>query len=374
MIERQRYLLDFALRSLLRRKGKTAALLLVYVLVVFLPASVLFFTHALQREAALLLTQAPEIVVQRTLAGRHHPVPLGWADRIGRIAGVQSARARLWGYQYDRDLRANYTLTVPAEHAPAPGSVEIGNGIGRIRGANPGDTLILSGHDGLTRSYKVGKVLDHDSQLLTADLILMSERDYRDLTGISADHGTDIAVAVANPREAATIAEKIARIYPESRPVLRAEILRSYDAVFGWRSSLVLLLFGAAGLAFAILAFDKASGLSAEERKEIGILKAIGWESSDLLLMKLWEGFAVSLTAFLAGVLLAYLHTFVADSPLYVPVLKGWSVLYPQFHVTPYLDLGQVATLFLCTVVPYTVATVVPCWQAATVDPDAVMR
>ncbi len=32
------------------------------------------------------------------------------------------------------------------------------------------------------------------------------------------------------------------------------------------------------------------------------------------------------------------------------------------------------ATLFFLTVVPYTVATVVPAWRAAITDPDAVMR
>jgi ABC-type lipoprotein release transport system permease subunit len=34
----------------------------------------------------------------------------------------------------------------------------------------------------------------------------------------------------------------------------------------------------------------------------------------------------------------------------------------------------QVSTHFFLTVVPYTVATIVPSWRAATVDPDAVMR
>jgi ABC-type lipoprotein release transport system permease subunit len=56
------------------------------------------------------------------------------------------------------------------------------------------------------------------------------------------------------------------------------------------------------------------------------------------------------------------------------PVLKGWAVLYPSFSLTPKIDGLQVATLFLFTVLPYTAATLVPIWRAATTDPDTVMR
>jgi ABC-type lipoprotein release transport system permease subunit len=129
-----------------------------------------------------------------------------------------------------------------------------------------------------------------------------------------------------------------------------------------------------AGLAFIIFAWDKASGLSAEEKKEIGILKAIGWETSDVILMKFWEGTVISLSSFLAGIILAYFHVFFTSSTLFEPVLKGWSVLYPEFRLTPFLDGAQVMTLFFLSVLPYTVATIVPSWRAASVDPDSVMR
>ena len=54
-IEKQKYLIDFTLSCLARRKAKNLGLLLIYTLIVFLLASVMLHTHALRREAALVL-------------------------------------------------------------------------------------------------------------------------------------------------------------------------------------------------------------------------------------------------------------------------------------------------------------------------------
>jgi ABC-type lipoprotein release transport system permease subunit len=136
---------------------------------------------------------------------------------------------------------------------------------------------------------------------------------------------------------------------------------------------MIAILAGAV-LAFLIFAWDKATGLSGEERREIGILKAIGWETGDVLLMKFWEGLSVSLASFLLGLILAYIHVFFTSAALIQPALKGWSVIYPDFRLTPFISLSQMAVLFFFTVIPYTVATIVPSWRAATIDPDTVMR
>ena len=374
MIEHHRHILDFTLSSLLRRKGKNGALLLVYSLIIFILASVLFFTYALKREAALVLHESPEIIVQRTMTGRYQTIPISWSDKIGKINGVISVRPRLWGYQYDTTFQANYTLTVPSENPPESGSIDIGSGISTMRSVYKGDIIVFNGHDGFPRFFTVRNILSYESQLLTSDLILLSEKDYRDFSGIPSDQATDLALRVRNPREYATISEKITHLYPEARPIVRTEIQRTYDAVFGWRSGLVTVIFSAAAIAFIIFAWDKASGLSAEEQREIGILKSVGWETSDILLIKFWEGIVVSLSAFLIGTILAYAHVFYTSSALFAPVLKGWSTLYPTFRLTPFIDFGQVATLFFLTVVPYTVTTIIPSWRAATIDPDAVMR
>jgi lipoprotein-releasing system permease protein len=171
-----------------------------------------------------------------------------------------------------------------------------------------------------------------------------------------------------------TVAEKVLERLPDSRVILREEMQRTYDAIFDWRSALVLLPLSGALLAFAILAWEKASGLSADERREIGILKAVGWETRDVLRMKLWEGGLLSLLAFLFGTVAAYWHVFGLSAPLLAPVLQGWSVLYPDFRLTPAIEGGQLLALFFLTVFPYLVATLVPVWRAAVTDPDEVMR
>ena len=163
----------------------------------------------------------------------------------------------------------------------------------------------------------------------------MTEDDFRKLFGIPAEYATDLAVEVRNSRELTTIATKIVQALPDTRPILREEILRSYEAVFDWRGGFVIVILTGAVLAFIILAWDKAAGLSAEEKREIGILKGIGWETTDVLQMKFWEGLVVSLSSFLMGVLLAYAHIFFGSAVLFEPAIKGWSVLYPEFRLTP---------------------------------------
>ncbi len=378
LLSRQRYLIDYTLSSLARRPGKQLGLLLVYTLIVFLLASVMLFTQSLRREAALVLADSPQVILQRQVAGRHDLIPAAYLDRIGSIRGVASKQGRLWGYFYDPAVRANYTLMVPGagreESAPAAGEIIIGAGIARARGLDIGDWLSLRSAAGEPVSFRIAGLLEDDTELVSSDLMLVAEADFRRFFSFPPDRFTDIVLEVRNPREVRTVAEKLALALPDTRPILREEILRTYDTLFGWRQGMVFVLLTGAVLAFVIFAWDRASGLSGEERREIGILKAIGWETGDVIRMKFWEGAILSLTAFLLGYLLAYGHVFYLDAALFEPVLKGWAVLYPDFRPAPFVDGLQVATLFFFTVFPYTVATIVPIWRAAITDPDAVMR
>lgn len=373
-LEKQLHLIDFTLASLARRKTKNIGLLLAYTLLVFVLASLTLFTHALRTEATFVLAGSPEVILQRMVAGRHDLIPPGYLDKIGRIRGVQKKEGRLWGYYYDPVVNANYTFMARPVEEVADGKIMVGATLARERGLAPHNTISFRSYSGKLFSFEVASVLSPDSELLSADLVLLSENDFRAFFEYPAGYYTDIALSVANPQEVRTVAAKLASALPDSRPILREEVLRTYQSVFDWREGIVLTVLAGAILAFAILAWEKASGLSAEEKREIGILKAIGWETGDVIRMKVWEGVLISLTAFLLGFIAAYVHVFHFGAAVFEPVLKGWSVLYPKFTLVPAVDGLQIATLFFFTVFPYTAAVLVPIWRAAITDPDAVMR
>ena len=373
-VEKQRNIIDFTLSALLRRRGKNLVLLAVYTSIVFILASILFFTNSIKREASIVLQGSPEIVVQRLAAGRHNLIPADYIRTIESITGIRNVKGRLWGYYYEPSVGANYTLIATTEYRNKAGTVAIGNGVSRVLDARKGDLMPLKGSDGAYMTFEIADVLSSQSELVSSDLVEMSETDFRRLFEIKKGYFTDVTLQVRNKKELNTVADKIKRLLPDSRPILRDEIARTYDAVFDWRGGLLIFVMAGAVLSFAILAWDKASGLSVEEKKEIGILKAVGWETSEVLIMKSWEGTVISLSAFLMGTLLAYLHIFFASYVFFEPVLKGWSVLYPHFRLIPHIDPYHIAALFFLTVVPYTAATIIPSWKAAIVDPDEVMR
>ena len=373
-LARQRYLIDYVLAAMARQKGRAIGLWVVYTLLVFVLASVMLFTHALRQESARVLQHAPEVVVQKLVAGRTDLIPPDYIEKMGRIRGVREKQLRLWGYYYDSVVKANYTFMVPNDRRIAEGEIVVGPALERSRGLAAGNGISFRAYSGELHTFIVSEVLAHESELVNADLVLMSEADFRRFFAYPDGHYTDIALWVANPQEVRNVGLKLINALPDSRPILREEVLRTYASIFDWREGIALALLSATILAFAILAWEKASGLSAEERREIGILKAIGWETGDVIAMKFWEGFLVSLFAFLVGYVAAYVHVFHFEFTLFAPVLEGWAVLYPSFALTPQIDGLQVATLFVFTVLPYTAATLVPIWRAATTDPDTVMR
>ncbi len=398
-LEKQLNLLDYALASLWRRRLKNSSVLVVFTAVIFLVASFHLVTTALTETAGAVLRQTPEIVIQKMSAGRQEAIPVAYGEQLSRLFGIKKIVPRVWGYYFDEPFQANYTVlgVDPAampmgEHLVQtllagawPGSAAnqavVGGAIRELLALSvapptveddfPDHSLFaLHRPDRSLKLLSTVGVFRDETALLTADLIAMSLADARDLFQIPADLATDLCVYVHNPAEITNLARKIAAILPDTRVLTRPQIEQTYRVVFGWRSGFAAVCLLAALAAFVILAWDKASGLSPEERREIAILKILGWETADLLLVRCWEALIVALLAFVAGCTLAWLHVVFFEAALFRPVLVGWSVIHPPFALTPRIEVKDLLLLFVLTVLPYLAATVIPTWRGAVVPAE----
>lgn len=376
-LERQRNLLDYAVGSLLRRLGRTAVLLAAYGLVVYLVASVLLLGGALRARALALLEESPPLLLQRMVMGRHALSSDEDLALAARARGVKQAVGRLWGYFEDGYSGEVLTLRgLPPEDPAAPpaGSAVLGAPVARRRGLKPGDTLTLVHISGAVLLAKVHRILPEAATLVAGDTVVLPAETFREFFDLAPGQYTDLALAVRNPQEISVVVGKLARALPRHRAITRSGLQGTYGAALDWRQGFLLTPLLAALLAFALLVADRAAGLSADEQREVGVLKAIGWDTGDVLQMKLLESLAVALAASLAGFVAAYAHLFWLGGGPVVQALLGWSVLRPQPVPAPALTAFDLLTLLLVTIVPYLAATLVPVWRAATIDPDAVMR
>lgn len=373
-------ILDYSLYSLKRKILKNLAVALILSVVVFLFGSFQLFTRALTDLAEQLLQSAPDITIQGMSAGRQVSVPIELGRGIDKIYGLRSVTPRIWGYYFDESNGANYTvigldngLEGVGKDRGEKGDVAISEKVADLLQLDQRTRFSLFKPDLTQKSFRVVHRYSENKDVVTADLMVMSLSDARDLFAIEQGFVTDFLVDVVNPLEINTVARKISEILPGTRVTTKKQILKTYKVVFNWRSGFGMICLLTSILAFGILAWDKASGLSREDVKEIAVLKLVGWQTSDILVLRFAESLVVSIVAFTFGYLCSWVHIGFFDGVLFKPILLGWSVLQPSFILYPSFAGSDLVLVFTVSVVPFLVATSVPGWRSAAVRADSVI-
>ncbi len=389
-LEKHFNILDYSLSSIWRRKLKSIGVLLVFSAVIFLIASFQMTTSGLTDLSAKILVHSPEITIQKLTAGRQESIPLDYIDKLSKVFGIQKIVPRVWGYHFDESNGANYTVLgvdpgemplgnrigIAIEEGKLPKSGEAVVGQGVLESLQLGSRQIFSLFDSTLnlQTFKIAGVFKKETDVLTFDTLFLTINDSRKLFNMPPDLATDLCVYVTNPAEITNIAKKISEIIPDSRVITNQQIQKTYQAVFGWRSGFASVCLLTVLASFIIFAWDKASGMTPEERKEIGILKILGWQTADVLTLRFWEGFIVSVLSFLIGYTLAYIHVSFFSASLFRPIMMGWSVLVPTLQISPVLALDDTLLIFSLTVFPYMAATIIPAWRCAIIPPDSAMN
>ncbi len=388
------YLVQYAIGSILRAKYKSLFITIIFTFLTFLLTSIFFISNSIKYELNSTVESLPQIIVQKIKAGRQYDIEVNNIEQILELNGVVDAVARVWGYyyfenagvnfsivglnQYETQYKKSFTNIVEKfnlDKLSKNPSMVVGQGVYKVLNDNYYTKYFnFIKPDGTFKQVDIAGIFDSNIQLESNDVIVLQQDIARQIMGMREDMATDIVVKVANPKEILMIASKIKLMFPDTRVITNEDLKVSYDNIFDYKSGIFLALFIISLFTFFIIIYDKSSGLSSEEKREIGILKAVGWTVDDILKEKFYEAFIISFIAYLLGVILAFTFVYIFQAPILRDIFVGYSQLKTTFELPFIFDIQTLFLVFFLSVPIYIAATIIPSWKSATIETDEAIR
>jgi ABC-type lipoprotein release transport system permease subunit len=350
----------------------------------------------LVKEGELSLKYAPDITVQGILAGRQTFIERRYAEIVQTIPGVRTVTERIWGYGnigntllviVGVDLE-NSAVDLGAAYPLESGSfldfqhnntVVIGKAVADLIGAKVGNVLTILTESNQALQYDVVGVFNTESSIYSADMILMNKNDARIFFDVPEDSVTDLLVYTKDvdimyyEAQVNFIARQISEL-PNVRVVTKDVLLKAQETTYGARSGFFSIVWYAVLISVAIVAFNQTVVVGHESKFEVGLLKALGFSTSDVIQIRLIESAILGVIAGSIGLAGGILYDTALNAPILRDFMLGWAVLYPNFVVPTYISAQTILLTYIITTVPLLFATVIPSWLNATVDPDIAMR
>jgi len=388
------YIIEYAISALARQKYKNIFIFIVICFLVFLLSCVFFISNSLKSELFSTIESLPSLTITNTKGGRKYDINTNIIDDIVAINGVQNISARVWGYYYfysanryfmllgidPFDTQYKTTLQKVADkinnsNIDIDNSIFVGNGVLQVmKQYYFKDYFHFITPEADIKKLNIAGVFRLDTNLESNDMIITSIDNAREILGIDQQMATDIVVQVSNPTEIPNIVLKIKQLYPNLTITTQEELIKEYENIFNYKGGFFLSLFIVAIFTFFIIIYDKVSGMTSYEQKEIAILKAIGWSIDDILLAKFYEGFIISIFAYLVGVIFALVYVYIFQAPLLSNIFLGFDNIVLKPYLPFVFDIQSLSLVFFISVPIFIASIIFPSWRVATCDTDEILR
>ncbi len=409
-MNRFKNLLNYALNCIQRYKLRTFVILICLSVAASAFSAVAFLSDGLVKEGELSLKYAPDLTVQGIQSGRQTLISTNYVAHILSAApGVSGINERIWGYgnigntlvvvvgidvnssatinqtiPMFGNITVNQAIAYPLETGQfldgrSNNTVVIGKGIAEMLGANVGTALTILSESNKLQRYIVVGIFNSESSIYNADMILMNLNAARNFFEVPNDRVTDLMVYVTPVDENLratlinTVARQIAEL-PSCRVLTKDVLLNAQEKTYGDRSGFFSIVWYIVLISVAIVAFNQTVVVGHESKFEVGLLKALGFSTSDVIQIRLVESLVLGTLAGAIGLSVGILFDSVLGATVLRDFMLGWANLYPGFPTPVYISAQTVIFTFAVTIVPLLFATVIPSWLNATVDPDIAMR
>jgi len=376
-----------------KARKKHAGVIAISLVILFLLSSVLFISASIRYSLKQTLQAQPDFIVQKIQGGERVNLPTAWIDRLLDIYGVEKVTSRVYGRYFFKEKQES-ALIVGVDFMDEQSHAGLQKLMGNtdLKTFLDGDKMLvgegvsryLKSHfypthysfltpQGVYKKVALFKVLPAESNLLSNDMIILPQELAKEILGLGEEEITDIALNVPNEDEWDNAADKISAFYYDLRLITKQDIRKAYENLYNYKGGFFLILFLIALTTFVLILYQRFSMVYSSERRQIGLLRALGWSISDVLRLKFYETLIVIMISFVLGVVLAYGYVFMLGAPLLREIFLGGANLSNHVQLIPVVDFGVLSTIFLIYAVPFIAAVLIPVWRIAVTDPKEAM-
>ena len=385
---------NFLFLLLIKHQSKHLAIFIISIFIVFLISSVLFIKNSLQKEIFSTLENQSDFIIQQTNGSKIVNTPVSWIDDFSSINGVKNTQQRVYGQYYFLPENVYFTIvgidlfeentnkklnellkSLNVSYFLENDSMIIGNGIKKIFDKYhyfDSYDFKLSNND--LKTIKIFNSLPKDLNLVANDLIIMDINLAKEILNINENESTDIVLNVPNNLERQNVKEQLLLEHSNLRILQKDELKKEYENMFNYKGGIFLILFIVVLFTFILILYQRYSMISSTDKKEIGILKAVGWSIKDIIKLKIMENFIVGFMAYIIGVVFSYIFVFILNAPILKHIFIGFSNMQNDFIFNPNIEINSLITLFLFFMIPFLSAILIPVWKVAVLDSTKSMK
>jgi ABC-type lipoprotein release transport system permease subunit len=374
-------------------RGRTFAIILFIGITIALLSSINFLREGINQDIESSLGLSPDILIQGYSAGRTIPINSTLSSLIENVDGVELVIPRIWGYLSTPDnlyLLMGLNFSIYPLNDPELGfslakgrmidedenhsTCIIGSGVAEASRAQVGSWLLMEDINGQAKEFEVVGIFTLYSKIYTHDLILTDITSARSFFQLPEGLTTDLTVWTTGEIPDSTIALQIDDLIDDIRISDKETLGNVLYHSTNERAGYFAIVWTLVLLGMILFCFSISSAISLDSRREVGLLKTLGYSITDILEIRFFEFALTGIWASLIGYSVAIFYTFYLGAPVLADFMLGWSALFTPFVVPLKVTFESLIVAFGLGTIPLLIATIIPAWKNAIIEPDEILR
>ena len=376
-------LLLLATENLLRHRAKTVVVCLCIIAILTPFITAIAISEGVRTQSLISVNAGADLYLTFDEFGRNAAIPLRYLDEIKKIFGVTKVVPRIIGRGF---LQNKLAVIVGIKKEDVPESIScisgrmfentnevvVGYELAKHFQLRVGDQFSMRCQQ--RKTFTVVGFFTSDSSIWASSLIFMSFKDAGELFG-KQDVATDIQIH-SLPGHNSEIATDLYDIFQneayrlQDKHMIELYFKKGFMLKEGIFSALYLVAF-----ALGVPAILVASGFGLSERKrEIGIMKATGWHTLEVLEVISFEQLLISLLGATIAILLSILWVEGFNGAFIAQFFIAEITMLPKFTLPArFLPLPCMLSFFFAFLLTM-VGSVYSSWRASTASPVVSMK